>query len=177
MKLNKEYKEICKDILEDEHFLSLKNEIHHGSNRYDHCKRVARLSFILSSIFKGNKETATRAGLLHDFFVGNTKNNEEVSYLNHPKVSVENAKKYFELSKSEESIIETHMYHYALTKKLLPFIDKGPAVNAKDYKPTSKEGVVVCISDLSVSIFECIVFKARYITCVYLLFIFNWIRY
>ena len=46
-----------------------------------------------------------------------------------------------------------------------------------EYKPTSKEGKIVCISDLLVSIFECLIFEARYAACVYFLFIFNLIRY
>lgn len=171
MKLNKEYKEITRDILENEEFLTLKDDTHHGTNRYDHCKRVSYLSFLMAKLFKGNCENVVKAGLLHDFFHGSS------SYLDHPKKSVENAKKEFEITDKEVNIIETHMYHYALLKKTFPFINNKEKVNAKEYKPTCKEGFIVCISDLLVSIFECGVFKVRYNTCLYVLFLINLLHY
>lgn len=171
MKLSKEYKEITQSILNDENFLSLKNEAHHGTNRYDHCKRVSYVSFLLAKLFKGDIKDSCISGLLHDFFNGDS------SYLNHPKTSSDNAKKYFHITNKEASIIETHMYHYALTKKCLPFINHDGKVNPKEYKPLYKEGYIVCISDLLVSIFELGMFKVRYSICLYLLFIINLMRY
>ncbi len=173
MKLNKEYRELSENILNEEHFEVLKNEVHHGTNRYDHCKRVAHLSFIMAKLFKGNTKTVTRAGLLHDFFLGNHKSNPDASYINHPKVSAQNAKKYFNLSETEQEAIETHMYHYMLVKNTFS-LKKD---DIKKYKPKSKEGKIVCASDLLVSIFECLFFGAKYATGVYFLFIFNLIRY
>ena len=173
MKLNKEYKEITRDIINNEYFTALKNDTHHGTNRYDHCKRVSYLSFLMTKLLRGKSEDAAKAGLLHDFFFGNTAN----SYLNHPKTSAINAKKYFSINDFEAEIIETHMYHYALVKKALPFINHDDKVIAKDYKPKSKEGYIVCISDLLVSIFELGFFKVRYSFCLYLIFIINIIRY
>ena len=70
MSLNKEYKEFSEDILNNDNFLVLKNDVHHGTNKYDHCKRVSYLSFLFTKLFKGNSKEATRAGLLHDFFYG-----------------------------------------------------------------------------------------------------------
>lgn len=176
MKLNKEYKEITSDILNDEHFLELKNYRHHGTNRYDHCKRVSHVSFLLAKILKANVDDTVKAGLLHDFFLGSS-NKEENSYLNHPKKCVQNAKEYFNINDFEANIIETHMYHYALTKKCLPFINHDGKVNPKEYKPLYKEGYIVCVSDLLVSIFELGMFKIRYSVCLYLLFIINLMRY
>ena len=176
MKLSKEYKEITSDILNDEHFLELKNYRHHGTNRYDHCKRVSHVSFLLAKILKANVDDAVKAGLLHDFFLGSS-SQEENSYLNHPKKCAENAKEYFNINDFEANIIETHMYHYALTKKVFPFINRDAKVNAKEYKPTSREGKIVCLADLIASIYEVGVFKVRYSVCLYLLFVFNIIRY
>ncbi len=173
MKLNKEYKEITKDILENENYLTLKDDIHHGSSRYDHCKRVSYLSYLVSKLLKGNAYDAAISGLLHDFFHGNASTCEEVSYVKHPLVSVNNAKKYFHINEKEESIIKTHMYHYALLKDKFPFINKREKVNSKEYKPQSKDGYIVCACDLAVSIYETLIFKARYKTCIYILFAIN----
>ncbi len=173
MNLKKEYKEITKNILENENYLTLKNDTHHGSTRYDHCKRVSELSFFMAKIFKGNATDDAISGLLHDFFHGTTNDNEDISYLNHPMVSIENAKKYFSINENEENTIKTHMYHYALVKQTLPFINKRAKVKAKDYKPKNRDGYIVCISDLLVTFYEAIAYKVPYKTCLYALFTIN----
>ncbi len=177
MKLNKEYHNLAKDILENEYYLTLKNDAHHGSNRYDHCKRVSYVSFIMAKMFKGNTNDVVISGLLHDFYYGKCNANDKITYLNHPRTSVNNSLKYFDLNENEINIIETHMYHYALVKNLLPFINKDDKVKAREYKPQSKEGYIVCLSDLLVSIFEVFHFKVRYTTCLYFIFLINIIRY
>ena len=171
MRYNKEYKEITRDILDNEDFLTLKNDNHHGTNRYDHCKRVAYLSYLITKFLRGNYESATKAGLLHDYFHGTS------SYLEHPKKSALNAKETFQINEQEESIIETHMYHYALTQKVISIAKKDRDIDLKQFKPTCKEGFIVCISDLLVSIFELGRYKVRYDTCLYVLFIINMFRY
>ncbi len=173
MKLKNEYREIIKNMVDNENFLLLKNDIHHGSTRYDHCKRVSYLSYLVTKMFKGNSKDAAISGLLHDFFHGNTNENEDISYLNHPKISVKNAKLYFDINENEANIIETHMYHYALVKNAFPFINKREKVNATKYKPKSKEGYIVCLCDLLVSIYETLVFKVKYKMCLYIIFAFN----
>lgn len=177
MKINKEYKEISKEILENENFLKLKNDNHHCTNRYDHCRRVSYLSFLLAKVFHGNTKEAIRAGLLHDFFYGVSKDDPSTNYLNHPKTSVINAKKYFEITDREASIIETHMYHYVLVNKSTSLFRKEKIGNIKEYRPTCKEGVIVCVADLLVSIFEVGRYKVRYDMCLYILFIINLMRY
>ena len=173
MKLNSEYKNITKNIIENDNFKALKNDIHHGSTRYDHCKRVSYLSYLIAKLFKGNVEEVAVSGLLHDFFHGKTNDNDEISYVNHPKKSVENAIKYFNINDNEINIIETHMYHYILLKSTFPFINKKEKVNSKEYKPTSKDGYIVCLSDLLISIYETLKFKVSYKTSLYTLFIIN----
>ncbi len=171
MKLKNEYKEITEKILNDENFKLLKNERHHGTNRYDHSRRVSFLSFLLCKLFKGDEKAGAEAGLLHDFFYGKS------SYLEHPQVSSANAKKYFNISDKEASIIESHMYHLALLKNSYTFFKKDNKVKAKEYKPNCKEGYIVCFADMLVSIFEGSIFEVRYGVCLYLLFIMNLIRY
>ena len=40
-----------------------------------------------------------------------------------------------------------------------------------------EEGKIVCLADLLASVYEVGVFKVRYSVCLYLLFVFNIIRY
>ena len=54
---------------------------------------------------------ATRAELLHDFFLEETKDmNQHQALRKHPEYALKNAKKYFELSPMQEDIILKHMY-------------------------------------------------------------------
>ena len=177
MRYIKEYEELTSEILQNKYFLELQNDSHHGTNRYDHCKRVSYLSYLIVRLFKGNRQNAAIGGLLHDFFHGETGTSAEINYLTHPRTSAKNAKKYFNINDEEAKIIETHMYHHALAKKVLPFISKEKGVNLKECRPTSKEGFIVCLSDLLVSIFEVGRYKVRYDTCLYFLFLINIIRY
>lgn len=177
MKLNKEYKEITSEILENEYFALLKNDTHHGSNKYDHCVRVSYLSFLLAKLFKGNRTEVARAGLLHDFFFGTRTSKDENDYLKHPKTSAKNAEKYFSIDENEKDIIESHMFHHALIKRLTPFMSEEDKAYFKNNKPKNKDGIIVCVSDLLVSIFEVCAYKIRYNTCLYILFLLNIVRY
>ena len=177
MGFNRKYKEIINDIITDDNFQLIKNDNHLGTSKFDHCKRVSFLSYIIGKMFKGNISEVTRAGLLHDFFYGSRTSKEENSYLNHPKTSIINSKKYFNISDNEARIIETHMFHYALVKKIFPFINRDRKIKLVEHKPNSKEGIIVCVSDLLVSIYELGMFKIRYSLCLYLLFVINIMKY
>lgn len=177
MKLNREYDEITQSILYNDKFVILKNDNHHGTNKYDHSKRVSYLSFLIAKMFRANSKEAAKAGLLHDFFYGERTEKEENSYLNHPITSANNAKKYFCITENEEKIIKSHMYHHAICKKLTPFLTEKDKDYLKKYKPNSKESIIVCISDLLVSIFEVGTFKIRYSTSLYIIFLINIFRY
>ncbi len=158
----KEYRKFTKDIYNNIHFRDTKNDLHHGTSKYDHLVRVSKCSFYLSKIFGGDTKTVVRAGLLHDFFPGGRKDALENSYLNHPKTAVRNARKYFELTKKEEEAIKTHMFHHVLLKKIFPFINIKEKAKIKENKPKSKEAWIVCISDLLVSLMEVFRFKFSY---------------
>ncbi len=177
MKLKKDYNNLVENILNNEKFLLLKDDCHHGTNKYDHCKRVSYLSYIFAKAFKANKEEAARAGLLHDFFYGTRTTNEENSYLRHPLTSAINAKENFSISEKEIDIIKSHMYHYALVNRISPFTKEETIEYLQSYKPKDKESVIVCVSDLLISIYEVLTYKIRYEFCLYLIFIFNIIRY
>ena len=125
-------------ITSDEEFKMLKTETHHGSNRYDHSVRVALKVYKLAKRFRLNYVSATRAALLHDFFIrselGDVSDREE--FVLHPSVAVENAKRRFNISKKEANIMITHMY--PVTKE----------------KPTTKEGWLLTYADKVVSVRE-----------------------
>lgn len=175
--LKSEFDSYVCDILEDEHFLETKKDLHHGTSKYEHSLRVAKLSYKLGKIFKADEKATARAGLLHDFFFGTRKEKPENSYLRHPITASENAKKYFNVTDKEAEAIKTHMFHHVLIKKILPFINRKEKVSIKEFKPKSKEGWIICASDLIVSIMECERFQFTYVANVTLLLIFNIIMF
>lgn len=70
------YNDIVKDIINNEVFLLTKNDIHHGSNKYDHLIRVSKLSYTLANLLKLDVVSTTRGAILHDFFLGTRKSKE-----------------------------------------------------------------------------------------------------
>ncbi len=115
---DRKYLSIVNDILEHKEFLKLKDILHHGMDRYDHCVRVSYYSYKVAKILHLDYEETARGALLHDFFFDD---NESIGYkkeraeilVNHPKYALENAKKYFVLSEKEEDMILTHMFPVA----------------------------------------------------------------
>lgn len=176
-KANNEFESLVSDILENEHFLETKHDLHHGTSKYEHSIRVAKLSYKLSKIFKADTKSTARAGLLHDFFFGTRKEKPENSYLRHPVTASENAKKCFNVSELESEAIKTHMFHQVLLKKIFPFINRKEKASVKEFKPKSKEGWIICASDLIVSVMECERFQFTYVANVTLLLVFNIIMF
>lgn len=176
-KTNIEFENLVSDILENEYFLETKKDIHHGTSKYEHSIRVAKLSYNLSKIFKVDRKATARAGLLHDFFFGTRKEKPENSYLRHPVTASLNAKKYFNVSELESEAIKTHMFHQVLLKKIFPFINHKEKASIKEFKPKSKEGWIICASDMIVSIMECERFQFSYVANVALLLVFNIIMF
>ena len=135
--------------------------------------RVSKCSFILGKIFKADISAVTRAGLLHDFFFGTRKQSIENSYLNHPLTAAKNAEKHFNINDLEKEAIKSHMFHHIIIKKIFPFLNRHEKRKIKSSKPTSKEGWIVCISDLIVSIIECQRFELSYLANLTCLVIIN----
>lgn len=165
------YEDIVNDIINNEVFLLTKNDIHHGTNKYDHLIRVSKLSYKLSKFFNLDVVSTTRGAILHDFFIGTRKEKEENSYLSHPLTALKNAKEYFNINRVEEDVIKCHMLHLVLLKKICPFIDIKEKASIKDNLPTYKESWIVSISDLLVSLVEMTRFEPSYIANMSLLII------
>lgn len=111
---NNTYYDIVKDILDNEEYQQLKYIKHHGLDRLEHNKRVSYYSYLVAKILHLDYESTARAGILHDFFLDanvDTTIKEKLDLLErHPKKSLNNALKYFELNEKEQNIILSHMF-------------------------------------------------------------------
>lgn len=111
-----EFHRIIKPLLDGSNFEETKKITHHGITRYEHSMRVAYFSYKITKFFKLDYKETTEAALLHDFFLDEVNDKNQVAKLRqHPKYALENAKKYFELSEKQEDIIKTHMFPVTFT--------------------------------------------------------------
>ena len=177
-KNKKEFNDIIENIINNNNYKVISDDIHHGTSKLEHCQRVAACSYFVAKKLRLDYKAATRGALLHDFFVGGRKDFEQNSYLNHPNTSVKNASKYFDVSNHEKDIIKTHMFHYLFAKKILRFIEPHEDANLLKSRPKSAEAWVVCGSDMLVSGYEWLRFKAAspvtHAANIILLFLFFW---
>ena len=151
------FRDIEQEIINNQKYQSLKNDYHHGLNRYLHIMHVAKISYYISKFLKLDYISTTRGALLHDYF-------NESDYLDkkglekpriHPFLSLTNAKIYFKLNIKEENIIISHMY---------------PIGNIK---PCYPESWIVTIVDKSVATYEYIRYKYKDKIILYIIFITN----
>ncbi len=156
-KKTKEFEKICEDILNNNEFLKLDTEMHHGITRFDHSVRVAKMTYNICKSFKMKKcEETTRAALLHDFYLNDDCEGSSAKKLvNHPNVAVKNAEKYYTMSELQENIIASHMYPICKTL------------------PKYKESLVVSIADKMVASYEMYRYKMSMQMGTFVLFIAN----
>ncbi len=106
--------ELVKDIIEDEDVLSMENLPRHSkrSNCLTHSLSVAYLSFLVCKKLGLDYKAAARAGLLHDFALGEwEEENQGISRLwQHPRQALKNAEERYELTHKEKDIIVKHMW-------------------------------------------------------------------
>lgn len=109
-----EFRNIIKDITENETVLKMKNyRQHYNTSTYDHCLYVAFYTYLICKKLKLNYISATRAAMLHDLFLYDwrvEKNEYGLHAFAHPKTAYENASKLFELNAIEKDIILKHMW-------------------------------------------------------------------
>lgn len=157
------YLRIVNPILNKDEFKQLALIDHHNTNRLEHSKKVSYYSYKIAKVFKLDEEATARAGLLHDFYLETTKEQEnfkdkfELYSFKHPEEALENSRKYFKISDREENIIITHMFPF--TKKM----------------PRYKESWIVSCVDKSIAIGE-FYKKFNMQFAVYALFIFNLLK-
>ena len=138
-----EYYETVRDILEHEEFRKLKDYFHHNSSIYHHVHDVAYLSYRISKFLRLDYRSTARGALLHDFFLYDWRNHdvpdlprEKFHGLEHPKIAVANARKYFSLNDIEEDIIQKHMWPLTLVP---PKYKESYIVSFADKYLSSKE--------------------------------------
>ncbi len=135
-----EFNQIVKDILENDKFIALKYERHHGISRLDHSLHVARMTyFMCQKLHLSDIAEITRAALLHDFYLN--KENGNHAFTNHPDWALENANREFDLNPMQQNIIVSHMF---------------PVGHAK---PDCKESYLVSFADKSVATYEMLKYK------------------
>jgi uncharacterized protein len=120
------------DILLNKDFLKLSDYYQHlGTSRLTHSIHVSYITWKIAGIFKLDKRSAARAGLLHDFCLYDFHANNYVHKLQlfyHPKAAARTSREHFILTDKENKAILSHMF---------PF---GPV-------PTSREAWAVTTAD------------------------------
>ena len=128
---DRDYMECVRDIMEHPVFQSMDRFIQHGNTTTKaHCIQVSYMSYCICRKHGWNYVSAARAGLLHDLFLydWHTEKNH-IHGFTHPRVAMNNAKKYFDLTPMELNIILRHMW------PLTPI------------PPKSREGMVIVYAD------------------------------
>ena len=156
-----EFDLLVKDIVENEAFTKSGSEPHHGITRFEHSMRVAKYTYLISKFFHmKNSNDATRAALLHDFYVfDDMKGQSSARQLQtHPMVALNNSLKYFELNDMQKDIIKSHMFPCNLDV------------------PKYKESWLVSLIDKVIGGYEIVLFKAPLYMGIYMIFLFELIK-
>lgn len=109
-----DYIHCVNDLIKHEKVIQMQNYIQHGTvTCLEHSLHVSYYSYLICKKLKLNYKAAARAGLLHDLFLYDwhiVKKNNKLHGFTHPKIALNNAKKYFEINNKESEIIKKHMW-------------------------------------------------------------------
>lgn len=112
--IDAEFLSLIRHILEDSEFKKIGLYTHHiKSTRLMHSINVSYISWLIARKFGWDKETAARAGLLHDFFLYNSGDetpSKEAMAFDHPKTAARNSAQRFDISEKERQAILSHMF-------------------------------------------------------------------
>ena len=130
------------DILQSESFQKMKNYNHHRhSNTYAHCIAVTlrALAYCKRKKKKVDPEALVRGCLLHDYYLYNHRTSERIKWhlFRHPLFAARNAKRDFNVDKTVEHMIKSHMW------PLTPF-----------HIPACRESWILMNADKAVSYWE-----------------------
>lgn len=141
--LEKEFYDIINDIYKHEEFMKLKRYFHHNSSIYAHVRDVSYFSYRACKYLKLDYRSAARGALLHDFFLYDWRHHDEPDLhrdkyhgIEHPRIALANAEKYFALNDVEKDIIVKHMWPLTL---LPPRYKESYIVTFADKYLSSKE--------------------------------------
>lgn len=123
-KIDQEYLDLVKEILESEIFLSRKNFNHHENRSvYSHSLMVSIISYKIAKKIKADYKSAALGGLLHDFYYEDWQQNNKKTPLFkkhgfvHAREAVDNSNIHFPLIMNSkiENIIKRHMFPLNIT--------------------------------------------------------------
>lgn len=140
MDSNKEFILCIKDIKNNEDVLKMKGFVqHYSTSCYEHCYKVAFLSYLICKKFHLDYMAAARAGFLHDLFLYDwhikCKENKRFHGFRHPYIALRNSLRLYNLSKKEQDIIKKHMWPLTvippryLESYIVSFVDKYCAIS------------------------------------------------
>lgn len=135
--------EILRGWSDRDQALQMRQYIQHGRvTTYDHCVRVALVSFWLNRRlpFHCDEVSLVRGAFLHDFYLYDWHHCADLPGLHgfeHPARALANAAAAYPLTAKEANIIASHMWPLTLTKL-----------------PRCREAAVVCLADKLCSLQE-----------------------
>lgn len=149
-----QYMNIVRHILNNDEFSKLKDIKHHEQTRLNHCLKVSYYAYIIAKKLRLSYEEVARAGLLHDFYLGQVKEQKKIKdrlllfTTKHPEQAVNNSLQYFDLTDKEMDIIRTHMFPIDIKipkfaeSWLVSFVDKAVSVKEFGYKFSNKFSLI-----------------------------------
>lgn len=124
-----EFHSYIDDILVNEDILKLDDFYQHiATSRLQHSMNVAYYTFLIAKKFHLHVEEATRAALLHDFFLYDWRTTS-LGYhpSEHPRQALINARKHFLITPLMEDAIVKHMWPMYKESWIVTFADKYAA--------------------------------------------------
>ena len=154
------FTKVAGPIIESHQYEQTKYIKHHDESVFEHSLKVAYYSYRIAYKSSLDWESCIRGALLHDFYLYKFKKRKHIGIIsdsvkhaiNHPKIALNNASKYFDLNEKEQNIIKGHMFPFGLPKSreawIVSFVDKYIAVfeycsNAKKLMLKSRKRAVV----------------------------------
>lgn len=140
--MSDDFLRLAAEVCESEGMQASKDFRQHGAtSTYEHCVRVAHVSFRVNRALRlGADEAAlVRGALLHDYYLYDWHTTDNRAHaVNHPCIAAENARRDFpDLSVKEINVIEAHMWPLPPTRV-----------------PRCREAWIVCVADKISSLFE-----------------------
>ena len=87
---------------------------HYTTSCLEHCKHVAFYNYLICKKLKLDYLSATRAGILHDFFLYDWRkkqtDSKKLHAFYHPRIALNNAQRLFNINPKEKDIILKHMW-------------------------------------------------------------------
>ncbi len=161
-----EFETIISELVSNSTVQQMKNyRQHYDTSCFEHCMNVAYYSYLICKKYGLDYKSAARAAMLHDLFLYDWRKREDgrkgFHAFTHPKVALQNAKKFFPLNKKEEDIILKHMWpvtpFFPRYKEslIITFVDKYCAMQecAKAYNAKRKLQQIYRYSYIFLSMF------------------------